>query len=70
MPCIQRNAIGAVKARLASKLALVDHDLKIIDFDTIVAVMFETGKDMASAYRETSTGGIAKFYKMRSELEK
>jgi L-serine dehydratase len=69
IPCIQRNAVGASKARLAAKLALKNSELSVIDFDTIVKVMYETGKDMASTYRETSTGGLAKFYKMKAELE-
>lgn len=69
IPCIQRNAVGASKARLAAKLALKNSELSVIDFDTIVKVMYETGKDMASSYRETSTGGLAKFYKMKAELE-
>jgi L-serine dehydratase len=69
IPCIQRNAVGASKARLAAKLALKNSELSVVDFDTIVKVMYETGKDMASSYRETSTGGLAKFYKMKAELE-
>ncbi|MGL5020844.1 MAG: L-serine ammonia-lyase, iron-sulfur-dependent, subunit beta, partial [Mycoplasmatales bacterium] len=69
IPCIQRNAIGATKARLSAKLALTDSELTVIDFDTVVKVMLETGKDMASSYRETSQGGLAKFYKMKAEKE-
>lgn len=69
LPCIQRNAMGAVKARLAAKLAAADPSLEMVDFDTIVRVMYETGKDMASGYRETSTGGIAKYFKKKEELD-
>ncbi len=62
IPCIQRNAVGAIKAVLASKLAEHMDATKIINFDTIVDVMLETGKDMASGYRETSEAGLAKVY--------
>lgn len=63
IPCIQRNPIAANKALLAAKLAKQLLDDEVVDFDAIVEVMYQTGKDMKSEYRETSTGGIAKFYK-------
>lgn len=65
IPCIQRNAIGATKAIVATKIALETSEFEMIDFDTTVKVMYETGKDMASNYRETSLGGLAKYYKNR-----
>lgn len=63
IPCIQRNGIAAIKAKEASKLALLVSTTELVDFDTIVETMFQTGKDLPYAYRETSEGGLAKFYK-------
>lgn len=69
IPCIQRNAVGASKARLASKLALEMSEHELVDFDTLVKVMYETGKDLPKAYRETSVGGLAKYYVDRASQE-
>lgn len=63
IPCIQRNGIAAIKAKEASKLALLVADTELIDFDTVVETMYQTGKDLPYAYRETSEGGLAYFYK-------
>lgn len=63
IPCIQRNPIGANKALLSAKLAKQLLEDEVVDFDAIVEVMYQTGIDMKSEYRETSTGGIAKFYR-------
>ncbi|WOO86825.1 L-serine ammonia-lyase, iron-sulfur-dependent, subunit alpha [Mollicutes bacterium LVI A0039] len=65
VPCIQRNAVGASKAKTAFKIAQATAEEEQIYFDTIVEVMYETGKDMAAEYRETSLGGLAKLYKNR-----
>lgn len=65
VPCIQRNAVGASKAKTAFKIAQATADNEHVYFDTIVEVMYETGKDMATEYRETSLGGLAKLYKNR-----
>ncbi len=65
VPCIQRNAVGAGKAKTAFKIAQATASDEQIYFDTIVDVMYETGKDMAAEYRETSLGGLAKLYKNR-----
>ncbi len=69
IPCIQRNAVGASKARLASKLAWEMSEHELVDFDTLVKVMYETGKDLPKAYRETSVGGLAKYYVDRASQE-
>lgn len=70
VPCIQRNAVGAGKAKTAFKIAEATGDDEHVYFDTIVKVMYETGKDMAAEYRETSLGGLAKLYKNRlSDIE-
>ncbi|WP_156286657.1 L-serine ammonia-lyase, iron-sulfur-dependent, subunit alpha [Oceanivirga salmonicida] len=62
VPCIERNAIFAVKAlNTANYVTSVGAD-HVISFDDVVTTMAETGKDLAPAYRETSTGGLAKYY--------
>ena len=60
IPCIERNAMGAIKAINAAELAL-DTDPKNVKvpFDKVVATMWETAKDMSSKYKETSEGGLA-----------
>lgn len=63
IPCIERNATASVKAFNAVTLANSLSDEGKVSFDSIVQVMYETGKDMASNYRETSQGGLAKMYK-------
>ena len=62
IPCIERNAMAAVKAVNAVMLAKSLESKHKISFDEIVEVMYETGKDMNSGYRETSRGGLAKVY--------
>ncbi len=62
IPCIQRNAVSAFKAISAAKIAMLTSDMEVVDFDTIVKVMYETGKDMLSGYRETSQLGLAKYF--------
>lgn len=60
IPCIERNAMGAVKALAASRLALAAGDLpQKISFDQVVETMLRTGRDMSDKYKETSTGGLA-----------
>lgn len=66
IPCIQRNTMGSTKALLAAKLANQVVEGEPIDFDAIVDVMYQTGKDLKSEYRETSTGGMAKYYKEKA----
>lgn len=62
IPCIERNAMASIKAMSAVTLAKSLEKQHKISFDEIVGVMYETGKDMNSRYRETSTGGLAKLY--------
>jgi len=59
VPCIERNANGAVKAYNAYLLALGKADKPIISFDQVVRVMKETGEDLSAKYKETATGGLA-----------
>ena len=63
IPCIERNAVAAMRAINAVSLAqFLSHSRKI-SFDLVVQTMYETGKDMKNSYRETSEGGLAKLYK-------
>ncbi len=60
IPCIERNAVGAVKSVNAAALAMSETNVHKISLDRIIKVMKETGDDMKSKYKETSKGGIAK----------
>jgi L-serine dehydratase len=59
IPCIERNAMGAVKAINAARMALGRTSAPIVPLDKVIEVMFEVGKDMDPKYRETSCGGLA-----------
>ena len=67
IPCIERNSVAAQKAVHAALLAGVLADTQKVSFDCIVRNMYETGRDLLGAYRETSTGGLAKLYRDRAE---
>lgn len=62
IPCIERNAVAAVKAITACYLAEYASSTHRVSFDTIVHTMIETGHDLKKAYRETSKGGLAMDY--------
>jgi L-serine dehydratase len=59
IPCIERNAMGAVKAINAARLALRGDGSHKVTLDQVIATMRQTGRDMASIYKETSQGGLA-----------
>ncbi len=59
VPCIERNAMGAVKAINAARLALRGDGNHFIPLDVVIETMLETGRDMGTRYKETSTGGLA-----------
>lgn len=59
IPCIERNAIGAVKAVNAARLALHASDQMKVSLDQVIETMRQTGLDMSSKYKETSQGGLA-----------
>ena len=63
IPCIERNAVAAMRAINAVTLASFLTFTRKISFDLVVKTMYETGKDLHSRYRETSEGGLAKLYK-------
>lgn len=62
IPCIERNAIAAMRAIEACDLSLLIPEDRKISFDVVVETMYETGQDLKSHYRETSEGGLAKKY--------
>ncbi len=59
IPCIERNAMGAVKAVNAARLALMEDGRNVVSLDKVIATMRQTGHDMMSIYKETSLGGLA-----------
>ena len=59
IPCIERNAIGAVKAVNAARLALHADGAMKVSLDQVIETMRQTGLDMSSKYKETSQGGLA-----------
>ncbi len=59
IPCIERNAFGAVKAINAASLALKGDGVHHVSLDQVIATMRQTGADMQSKYKETSQGGLA-----------
>jgi L-serine dehydratase len=59
IPCIERNAFGAVKAITAASLALKGDGAHHVSLDQVIATMRQTGADMQSTYKETSQGGLA-----------
>jgi L-serine dehydratase len=59
VPCIERNAVGAIKAIEASRLALVGTGDHLVSLDQVIETMRRTGLDMNVRYKETSLGGLA-----------
>ena len=59
VPCIERNAVGAVKAINAARMALKGDGEYKVTLDQVIQTMYETGLDMQSRYKETSLGGLA-----------
>lgn len=59
VPCIERNALGAVKAVTAASLALKGDGTHFVPLDACIETMRQTGLDMSEKYKETSTGGLA-----------
>ncbi|MDK2123845.1 L-serine ammonia-lyase [Parachitinimonas caeni] len=59
VPCIERNAIGAVKAINSARMALLGDGTHKVSLDKVIKTMRETGADMKSKYKETARGGLA-----------
>ncbi|MFR8146431.1 MAG: L-serine ammonia-lyase [Clostridia bacterium] len=62
IPCIERNAVAAVRAIDSANMASFLYKDSKISFDLVIETMYETGKDLGSHYKETSKGGLAKKY--------
>lgn len=63
IPCIERNAVAAMRAINALSLSNFLTYTRKVSFDTIIKTMYETGKDLRRGYRETSENGLAKLYR-------
>ena len=59
IPCIERNAMGAVKAINAQRIAMRESGEHKVSLDQVIKTMYETGRDMQTRYKETSLGGLA-----------
>ncbi|RIX78412.1 L-serine ammonia-lyase [Acidovorax cavernicola] len=59
IPCIERNAMGAVKAINAARMALRGDGSHVVSLDKVIQTMMQTGADMKTKYKETSRGGLA-----------
>jgi len=59
VPCIERNAMGAVKAVNAARMAMQGNGQHVVSLDNVIKTMRETGADMKTKYKETSRGGLA-----------
>ena len=62
IPCIERNAVAAMRAISSVNLSRFLYETRKISFDEVVATMYRTGRDMDEKYRETSHGGLAQIY--------
>ena len=59
IPCIERNAMGAIKAVNSTRLALNGKGQHAVTLDSVIKTMYDTGRDMQNKYKETSLGGLA-----------
>lgn len=62
IPCIERNAMAAMNAVNAARMAINEDGKHYVSLDSVIKTMFETGKDMKNKYKETSKGGLAVNY--------
>ncbi|MBQ7223819.1 MAG: L-serine ammonia-lyase [Erysipelotrichaceae bacterium] len=67
IPCIERNAVAAMRAISSVNLSRFLYQTRKISFDEVVATMYQTGKDMNAKYRETSHGGLAAMYRQKEQ---
>jgi L-serine dehydratase len=65
IPCIERNAVAAMRAISAVNLSRFLYETRKISFDVVVDTMYRTGKDLSDKYRETSHGGLAELYQAK-----
>ena len=69
IPCIERNAVAAMRAISSVNLSRFLYSTRKISFDEVVATMYRTGKDMDEKYRETSHGGLAQIYRENKKAQ-
>ena len=62
IPCIERNAVAAMRAISSVNLSRFLYETRKISFDNVIATMYRTGRDLNEKYRETSHGGLANLY--------
>ncbi|MBR7041506.1 MAG: L-serine ammonia-lyase, iron-sulfur-dependent, subunit alpha [Clostridia bacterium] len=67
IPCIERNAVAAMRAMSAVNLSRFLFQTRKISFDEVISTMYRTGKDMNVKYRETSHGGLAEMYHSKTD---
>ncbi len=70
IPCIERNAMAAARALNHKDYAMLSDGRHLISFDQVVYTMNQTGRDLPSLYRETSTGGLALFHGIKNRGDK
>ncbi|RPI70658.1 MAG: serine dehydratase, partial [Desulfobacteraceae bacterium] len=63
IPCIERNAMGSIRALEGAAYALNSDGQHLISFDTVVKTMAQTGRDLQARYKETAAGGLAQCWK-------
>ena len=68
IPCIERNAIGAMRVVNAVNISRFLSDTRRISLDEVIATMYETGIDMDEKYRETAHGGLAQIHSVYEQL--
>lgn len=68
VPCIERNAVAAMRAINSANLAYFLSSTRTISFDMVLKSMYHTGLDMNHRYRETSEGGLARAYSRRGRV--
>ena len=69
VPCIERNAMGAIKAINASRLALQGDGTHLVSLDEAIETLRQTGRDMLDSYKETARGGLAVTFRRRGSTE-
>lgn len=69
IPCIERNAVAALRAVDSCGIAFFLSDYKMISLDTVIETMYQTGKDMHPNYKETSQAGLARHYVKKDKVK-
>ncbi|MBE0700358.1 MAG: L-serine ammonia-lyase [Acholeplasmataceae bacterium] len=68
IPCIERNAVAALRAIDACGLSYFLSDSRKVSFDTVISTMYQTGLDMNTSYKETSQAGLARYFKEEDDV--